>query len=166
MHLIYGQPMHLVERPAREGRPLQKKSKLETALPFGWLGRSSVPTANGINGSSGNVQSAKPSGSSSMPSTSSAKADSASSLGRPDRPRAAPPLPRHSDAVQGVAGSSKRPPSPIVPPGSPKAKKAKSVGAAGFPVCGGMVHHLVKDCPEVKAGPKRCERFLSCSARI
>lgn len=161
MHLIYGQPMHLVERPAKEGKPLQKKSKTGTVQPFGPLGRSSVPIPNGVNGSSSNAQSAKPDGSSSMLFASSAKVDFAPSFGRSDRPRAAPPLPRHSDASQGVAGPSKRPSSPIIPPESPKAKKVKNNGAAGCPVCGGMVHHLVKDCPEVKAGPKRCERGLS-----
>lgn len=148
--------MHLVERAAKEGKPLQKKSKLETPLPFGLLGRSSVPTSSKVNGNSSNPQSAKPNGKS---HASSAKVDYALSIGHSDKPRTVPPLPRHSNASEGVAGPSKRPSSPLVPPESSKVKKVKNVGALGCPVCDGMIHHLVKDCPEVKAGPKRCETY-------
>lgn len=158
MHLIYGQPMHLVERPAQEGKPPQKKAKTGPPLPFGLLGRGSVPTSSKVAGTSGNTQTAKHNGSGSVSTTSSARVDSAPSFGRSDKPRAVPTLPRHGVVSQDVAGPSKRPSSPIVPPESPRAKKTKSAGATGCPVCGGNVHHLVKDCPDVRAGPKRYGR--------
>jgi chromodomain-helicase-DNA-binding protein 4 len=57
-------------------------------------------------------------------------------------------------------GSSKRPPSPT----EDIAKKKIRIPDSLCPVCGGP-SHLIKDCPFVRAGPKRSVRHREVSGR-
>ncbi|KZT75062.1 hypothetical protein DAEQUDRAFT_659936 [Daedalea quercina L-15889] len=164
IHLIYGQPLHIIERPVKEGKPVHKKPKLDTIN----LPRRTPMPGLGLHGDAGTTsQSTKPHRLSNKPHLSSAKTEAGSSHGQTSREKTATSLPQaHLPAAgNAVAGPSKRPSSPVVSEVSPKAKKIKNFGASGCPVCGGLVHHLVKDCPEVKAGPKRYETsFAVCLA--
>ncbi|TFY59851.1 hypothetical protein EVJ58_g5524 [Rhodofomes roseus] len=162
IHLIYGQPLHLLERPAKEGKPLHRKPKPEAPLPLQSLKRAVLPSSSKVSGNSGGSQSTKPQMNGAKPLLSTKVEAGSSSLGRTERGKGIIPSPhaRPSGITSAIAGPSKRPPSPPMPTDSPKLKKVKSLGGAGCPICGAMIHHLVKDCPEVKAGPKRVKRAI------
>ena len=137
IHLIYGQPLHLVEAPSVLPAP-QPAKKLK---------------AN--NHASRLVDQTQPS------STTGGSADPADQPG-PSRmngslPTAAPPPgsePRMSHTT--TTGPSKRPTPPTLKVGFPDLKKGQENGAQPpCIVCGGSPVHWLKDCPVVAQGPSR-----------
>ncbi|OSD03298.1 hypothetical protein PYCCODRAFT_1434714 [Trametes coccinea BRFM310] len=139
INLIYGQPLHLVETPPKPSpMPLQNKARPGSHQ----LSTAGHPASNGVHATAGPSRNGVLN-----PSTSAA---------RPQIPavpnlRPTPRLPQVPNA-NAVAGSSKRPPSPVPGTDTPRSKKAKETsGQLGCAVCG-RAPHLVKECPVVAQG--------------
>ncbi|EIW64252.1 uncharacterized protein TRAVEDRAFT_158327 [Trametes versicolor FP-101664 SS1] len=150
--LIYGQPLHLVEAPPQPSAvPLQKATRVDTpsARP------AAQATPNGIRPTAGPSKNGV-----SQPSTSKPQPSIAAVQIPP------PPIPRISKPSNAVAGSSKRPPSPVPTNDVPKAKKVKEmVGQPPCVVCGRVPHHLLKDCPVVAKGPSQISEAIQRLSR-
>ncbi|CDO72994.1 hypothetical protein BN946_scf185007.g48 [Trametes cinnabarina] len=147
INLIYGQPLHLVETPPQPTLvPLQKHVRVEFQRSVAAeravsssMHATAQPLRNGV----------------SLPSTSARSRIPA--VSKPQVPPRIPQAP-HANAV---AGSSKRPSSPVPRIDSPRSKKAKETAReVGCVVCGRAPLHLVKECPVVAAGPSRISEAI------
>ncbi|KAI0361386.1 hypothetical protein OH77DRAFT_1417635 [Trametes cingulata] len=142
INLIYGQPLHLVEAPPQPSAvPLQKKPRadIRASLPG-----APPPPTTGTQHTAGPLQSGVRPPTQSLPRTSLAAA------------KIPPAIPHISKPSNAVAGSSKRPSSPVPIADAPKAKKAKEPkGQSVCAVCGRAPQHLIKECPVVAEGPSR-----------
>ncbi|KAI9057725.1 hypothetical protein FKP32DRAFT_1597935 [Trametes sanguinea] len=138
--LIYGQPLHLVETPPQPSPvPLQRKAQTGSHQ----LSTAGHHASNGVHAAAGPSRNGVRN-----PSTSAARPQPPAV----PKPRATPRLPQVPN-VNAVAGSSKRPPSPVPRTDTPRSKKAKETsGQSRCVVCGGP-SHLVKECPVVAQGP-------------
>ncbi|KAI0936745.1 hypothetical protein AcV5_004808 [Taiwanofungus camphoratus] len=148
LHLIYGQPLHLVEKASsdRNGSSHNKHRKDRSMVSVkprkAFLPVRREAQVNTHGGSSLLVRGQQ-------------RPEQVGLNPRPVPPRPQP-LPRVSNAiVNAAAGPSKRSPSPR-PLESPRKKKFRE-GPSLCAVCGRSPHHLVKDCPVVAQGPKRVQ---------
>lgn len=153
IHLIYGQPLHLVEHPNTLRHPKRKRDV--TAMS-----ESSHPSISGRLAGGRQPGNAR-TPSASLPGAVLSQAPSRPEPGSSNLNGAKPVLPRTSGVLpsNGVTGSSKRALSPI--PAADPVQKKKRVGGVELSecvICGRSPHHLVKDCPLVAEGPKRYDR--------
>ncbi|KAI0756774.1 SNF2 family N-terminal domain-containing protein [Daedaleopsis nitida] len=151
IHLIYGQPLYLVEVPPQSRHPqVPKRPKLTANGPTAPVITGSAMPRNVTNG-------AQPV---SGPSRINGAPPKAMSASLPTAARThSPAVPRNSATANAnaVAGSSKRLPPLDGSSRNPPVKKAKEVGGStsqrtSCVVCG-QGYHLVKDCPVVTRGP-------------
>lgn len=143
IHLIYGQPLHLVEHPLKDQDPPPRKRSKQEGSNGSSLSLSTVRKTNGRPGSAqagGSKMTAapllRPQG---IPSPAFPVADNAQNLYK-------------TSASNPTASSSKRPVSPSA--NLPTKKKKINDNDPVCVVCGQSPHHLVKDCPLVMEGPK------------
>ncbi|TBU49968.1 SNF2 family N-terminal domain-containing protein [Dichomitus squalens] len=143
IHLIYGQPLHLVETPPQPAVPHPpKKPKLDNA-PRPTLQAQITPPI--LHDTPNHIQLAA--GPSRLNGT---VPNAASPATAAQMPR---PVPRAYNAANAVASSSKALTSLAAAGDVPRPKKAKLIGGQPCAVCGHVPHHLVKDCPVVAQGP-------------
>ncbi|PIL31731.1 hypothetical protein GSI_06435 [Ganoderma sinense ZZ0214-1] len=150
IHLIYGQPLHLVEAPApsQPAAPhLPKKPKRPRPEP-----RPQATPSTPRNVLNDNQSVAGPSR---LNGTASKAAHSATAAQMSNT------VPRASSTANGVASTSEVPVSSVTPNGHPKPKKPKVTGGQTCAVCRQVPHHLVKDCPVVAQGPSRISEAVS-----
>ncbi|OBZ79352.1 Chromatin remodeling factor mit1 [Grifola frondosa] len=141
IHLIYGQPLQLVETPPS---PQRKKPKMVTT-----------------SAASESSTSVKKDQTRKVDSTAS-KTVAPQAVVAPPRPAQVKPKPRATNGTMAgaVAGPSKRARSPLQFTDVPK-KKVKESSPSSCAICGRSPHHLVKDCPIVAEGPKR---YVECKS--
>ncbi|PCH33925.1 hypothetical protein WOLCODRAFT_130070 [Wolfiporia cocos MD-104 SS10] len=136
IHLIQGQPLHLVERPAKPVAPPPRKKQKIAASPA--LPRNdAVPVRNGVSaGSSKSRQS---------PSNGQFNNNMKSQPGPSKLPDASQ---RHWTVNVGPSSGSL----PFVHASDSYKRRSRDT-TASCPICGRSPHHLVKDCAVVAEGP-------------
>ncbi|KAI0654200.1 SNF2 family N-terminal domain-containing protein [Cubamyces menziesii] len=152
IHLIYGQPLHLVETPPQPAvMPVQKKPKpdIQNTRP------AVQATANGLQPAAG-------------PSTNGLTPSNPFTAARPRSTATlqVQSMPRISKPSTAIASSSKRPSSPVPAIDPPKTKKPRDAnGQSVCVVCGRSPLHLIKDCPVVAQGPTRIAEAIQRLSR-
>jgi len=156
IHLIYGQPLRLVEQATKATKPTVKKHK---KVGLGLFEPSQPPTLPTNGKQSKNALSVKKD----VPLLDDTLASDQLSVESSRsfaivKPR---PVPHASSTPNAVAGPSKRSLSPVPSTSSqPKKKRVKDRSTNSCAICGRSPHHLAKDCPIVAEGPKSVERAI------
>ncbi|KAH9049552.1 SNF2 family N-terminal domain-containing protein [Lactarius hengduanensis] len=163
LHLVYNQPLRLVEKvkreasvPSRNNPDIRVKQRAPTQLPSSHPKNSSLQKGvpNAISSSSaksargGGAPGAMPQGSTSQKRPSDSHAQGSGKSAKGGTPGAMP---------QG--STSQKRPSDAQAQGSAK-KRHRTNNDLDCPVCGGP-HHLVKDCPVTAAGPESIQSAIS-----
>lgn len=145
IHLIYGQPLHLVETTPQPAAPRPpKKPKLINASRPEPQAQFSPPLPR--HAAHGN-----------QPVAGSSRLGGATPRDEHRATTAQTPvvIPHARNAANAIASSSRVPISATLPNNELKARKTKMVGGPPCVVCGNHPHHLLKNCPVVAQGPLR-----------